>query len=133
MTDFDRVDDWMAHHGILGMHWGVRKSESSSPSKKQTRKETRQARDKEIIAARLRQNKRVATVQKAAARTYLETTKKGQEAAEKAYERAEKILINNPDADTASKMTHGEKVLNGLAWGTFGALTIGSIAIAAKG
>jgi hypothetical protein len=22
MTDFDRVDKWMAHYGVLGMHWG---------------------------------------------------------------------------------------------------------------
>lgn len=39
----DRVDNFLAHYGVLGMHWGVHKPEGSTGVKAPSRKTTRQA------------------------------------------------------------------------------------------
>lgn len=129
MTDFDKVDAFLEHHGVLGMKWG-RHTSSTGPSSP-SRKQQRQAQDQEILKARGRQIVRSAKLQGLAADTYTQRSKKGQAAAEKAYSKAAKVYITHPDNTTAAKMTHGEKVVTGLQLGIGIGAIAGSIAIAA--
>lgn len=123
------VDDFLEHAGVKGMKWGVRKAESqerinngnhTSPKnpnkvaraeKKAAKKAAREEEDRQIIGARIRQEKRVANLNNKAAATYTATTKKGQKAAEEAYARAEKKALNNPDVETSQKLTSGERAV----------------------
>lgn len=121
-------EEYLEHHGILGMHWGKRKDGGLQGSNEKPRKQTGKERDTEIFNARARQTVRAAALQGKAAATYTATTKKGAEAAQRAYDVAHLKLIANPDADTANKMTRGEKVATTL---TVGGLALSVIAIGA--
>jgi hypothetical protein len=123
------VDDFLAHYGVPGMKWGHRRA--ARVEAKAAKKAARAEEDRQIVGARIRQEKRAANLNNKAAATYTATTKKGQKAAEEAYARAEKKLVNNPDAITAARMTSGEKAVNRVAMGvTIAALGL-SIAPAA--
>jgi hypothetical protein len=112
------LSDELSHAGVKGMKWGVRKV-SARGERRAARKEERKQQDLQIVGARLRQQKRVANLSNTAAKTYVQTTKKGQEAALKAYERAEKKLLTNPDAATAQKLTSGEKATQAVGLSIF--------------
>jgi len=118
-TDVD-VDDFLAHYGKKGMKWGQRRA-----AKKQERAQN----DLDIVNARVRQQIRAGRLNNKAAATYMTTTKKGQDAAQEAYARAEKKYLNHPDADTAAKLTHGEKVSERVLVG----IGLASIAVFAGG
>jgi len=122
------IDDFLQHYGVAGMRWGHRTGGAAGPSRserKAAKKEARNEEDRNIVAARIRMERRAGALNNKAALTYTATTKKGREAAEKAYDKAAKTAINHPDNDTAAKMTHGEKVGNRLALG----ISLGSIGL----
>lgn len=143
------VDDFLAHHGVKGMKWGKRQSQASldrqagrdaksearasfrdtKSARKAEKKAARKQADQDIIDARGRQEKRAGNLSKKAALTYAQTTKKGQEAADAAYMKAERTYLTGKDAQIAAKATRGEKVAGGLMVGAFAAALVAPIAI----
>lgn len=126
----DKTDEFLAHYGVLGMHWGRHlpsKGETSSTSKIK-RSEIRKVNNQQILEARGRQLNRVSKLDTLAARTYAETTEKGRKAATEAYERYEKKILSHPDAETAAKLTSGEKASVAATLGLLG-VAVGSYAV----
>lgn len=105
------------------------KSESgmSKAERKAADKQIKEKNNKDINDARIRQLKRQGDLTTKAAVTYAATSKKGLEAATKAYEKAENKLINGKDAQMAARQTSGERAVSNLAAG----LGLASIALSA--
>lgn len=125
---------FLAHYGVPGMRWGKRKAGSDSSggdrrAAREAKRAAREAADKEIIDARVRQDRRSKALNVKAAATYTQTTKKGQLAAEKAFEKAEKTYLTGPDAITAAKLTRGEKQATAVMIGVAGAALVAQIAL----
>ena len=97
------VGDELKHYGKKGMKWGVRK-ETKAEKKAATEEQ-----DRKIVAARINQTKRLAEMDRLAAKTYTEKTAKGREEASKSFDKAAKKAINHPDNETAALMTSGER------------------------
>lgn len=114
------VEEFLAHTGVLGMHWGQRRAEKILDRKEK---------DREIIASRIRTTNRARTLDSKAALTYTATSKKGQELATKSFEKYANHVLNHKDTKMASMMTHGEKVANGISLGVLGAIVAGAIAV----
>lgn len=128
----DPVDNFLAHYGIKGMKWGVRRrrsegGEASGPS----RKEQRSQRNREIMEARSRQAARQRKFQEAQAEFVVARTRKGEARAEKLMREMEKAYFTNPDAQTAARMTTGEKWAAAIAFAGVGLSTI-SLAAATR-
>lgn len=117
----DQRAEFLEHYGKKGMKWGERRA---------AKRVARDDRDREIVGARARQTKRAASLNQKAAATYVQTTKKGQEAAEAAYAKAEKAFINHPDVKKSQQLTHGEKVTTGILAGTMAAAAFGAAFLA---
>jgi hypothetical protein len=124
------AEEFLAHHGVVGMKWGKHKAKSDSSSGG-SRKERRQANDSKIHEARRAQSARLRKLQEAEGDFYVARTAKGQDKAEKIMRQREKDLFTNPDAATANKFTTGEKVANGIAYGLAGAFAVSAIALSA--
>lgn len=150
VEEVEPVDEFLAHYGVKGMRWGKRQSQASldrqagrkaqkearasirdtKSSRKAEKKAARKQADQDILDARARQEKRAGNLSKKAALTYAQTTKKGQEAADAAYMRAERVYLGGKDAQMAAKATRGEKVAGGLLVGAFATALVAPIAIA---
>ena len=99
----------------------------SKAERKAADKRIKEQADKDINDARIRQLKRQGDLTNKAAATYAATSKKGMEAANKAYERAENKYLNGKDAQMAARMTSGERAANTVA----ASLGLGAIALSA--
>lgn len=119
-------DATLEHAGVKGMKWGVRRA---------AKREATRQNDLSIVSARIRQEKRAGGLTNAAAKTYATTSKKGQAAALKTFERVQKQYLTNPDAATSEKLTSGEKATRNFVLSLYGvsaALTVASIVGSAK-
>lgn len=122
------VDDELKHYGKKGMKWGVRK-EAIAKSAGLSRKERKAARNKEIEDARNRQRMRGVELERQAFKTYSAKGRAAAEAAVRKYDKMADDLVNNPDAETAAKMTSGEKAANAVNWTIVGGLTVAAMAL----
>lgn len=126
MTD---ADDFLAHYGIKGMKWGHHKSQTTTSGEpKQSRRQRRAANNSAIREARSRQSGRARAYEEAQAEFFVARTNKGQAKAEEIMRRMEKDFFTHPDATTAAKLTSGEKLATGLAYGSIGLTIVGMIA-----
>ena len=137
--------DVLAHYGVPGMKWGVRRNrDDSGPSRREQRRQASRDRDAEILNARSRQakveanfTKRQGNLDALAAKTY--STRYGSKEhfeANAKYERAVKKIekdyeasLSSPDAVTAARLTRGEKIATGVMAGVGAAFVVGSIAL----
>lgn len=111
------VDEFLAHYGVKGMRWGVRRrrSEGGSESAGPSRKERRAKNNQEIEEARSRQAARQRAYQTAQAEFMVARTRKGEAHAESIMRQMEKEYYTHPDAQTAARMTSGEKWTTGIS------------------
>lgn len=84
--------------------------------------------DRDIMEARDRQMERGNELQRQAFKTYSANGERAAKAAMNKYEKMEVELLTNPDAETAAKMTKGEKIAAGVAWGLVAVAVAGSVA-----
>ncbi|QED11513.1 membrane protein [Arthrobacter phage Qui] len=112
----ETAEEFLAHYGVQGMKWGKHKAKSDRSSGG-SRKEQRQANNAKIHDARRAQAARLRKLQEAEGDFYVARTAKGQDKAEKIMRQREKDLFNNPDAETAAKLTSGEKWYVGVSYG----------------
>jgi len=96
MATDDEVDEFFAHHGVKGMHWGVRKAE-------------RAARDQSIRDARAKNVSRMVETNNQIVKLNLATTEKGKVAAVKAINQLQKDADESGDNKLAAQRTSGEK------------------------
>lgn len=112
------VDTFLAHYGKKGMKWGQRKA-------------ARQQESQDILDARSRQEDRkkahTAAVDKLDSYQNAKKYTKGQKAAEEAYFHTKNDLLYGPDAKTAQKKTHGEKVADRVVMAIGGTVVAGLI------
>lgn len=87
--------------------------------------------DRAILEARDRQHGRAAELERQAFKTYSANGEKALKAAMSKYEKMELELVSNPDAQTASKMTKGEKIAETIGWVGIGVAVAGAIAVKA--
>lgn len=125
----ETTDDFLQHYGVRGMKWGKRNGSRSSGggSGKKSKPTTY-----DILAARQAQGARLRKLQEAEGDFYVARTAKGQDKAEKIMRQREKDFFTNPDAAMAAKMTKGEKVVTGIAYGMTAAMAVSYLAIGAK-
>lgn len=116
----EEVDEFLAHYGVKGMRWGVRKRSEGGGSSEPTRKERRAQKNREIVTARSRQAARERNFQEAQAEFIVARTNKGQDRAERMMRQMEREYYTHPDAATAQRMTSGEKWATGLTLVGFG-------------
>jgi hypothetical protein len=93
----ENVDEFLAHYGVPGMHWGHRKSGATSTLKPTTQ---------QITEARARQSVRKAAYKSA---------KSGGNATSTA--KAANAFMKSPDRVVAAHMTKGEKIATALLGG----------------
>lgn len=129
------VSDELKHYGKKGMKWGVRNDDDGgggAPSPRgaarAARKEAKAKANQDIVDARMRQGERANALERQAFKTYAADGEKAAKAALAKYSRMEVELLTNPDANTASRMTSGEKISAGIVTGIYGGLLAGSIA-----
>jgi hypothetical protein len=91
MTSQEEIDDFLLHHGIKGMHWGVRNTSSNE----------------EIRDARARTRVRSGQMQKQQRKLDSATTDSGRKAAASALDRINKQGAN--DRAIAAHKTTGQK------------------------
>jgi hypothetical protein len=111
MATNEEIDDFIAHHGVKGMHWGVRKA-------------ARQARDQSIHDARARNTSRANEAVKQIDQMNLATTEKGRKAAAEAIKKLQDDADNSGDNKLAGQRTRGEKIATALVYGAAGATAL---------
>lgn len=127
MPDVKDSDDILRHYGKLGMKWGHHKTQLDKSGIPRSGR----ARDDAIRSARARQQKRMGKLQNLAGATYTGTSEKGILKAVQIYVDAENKVLAHPDADTAAKMTRGEKWTQGLQWAGVAALAVAVVGTSA--
>lgn len=121
----EQVEDFLAHYGVKGMRWGVRKLDNGN----RTKVRPKRASYDDIRSARRRQTARESAIEEA--RDRIKAAPKGSAAASKAGEAHQKAVseyLNSPDRVTANRLLKGEKVALGVL-AAFG----GPIGVAAVG
>lgn len=102
----------LAHVGVKGMKWGVRKDDSA-PSARSQRKAAKKAEwdehDRNVMGARERQAGRVKELDQLAARTYSATSELGRARATVAYNKLQTETLTGLDAQAAQVLTRGER------------------------
>lgn len=111
----------LAHHGVKGMKWGVRRTPEQLGNKKPKKPKKKKITNHDIKSARVRQTERKMKVALATMNLNSATaagsgvSDKGQKAAAKAYSKALSEYRNNPDFMTSRRFTTMEKVGVGVA------------------
>lgn len=101
----------LAHHGVKGMKWGVRKNKPTSS---------------EIHDARQRQAFRAAELNRSIGKLNVSVGTKGEKAAVQDFKKKQIDFLTNEDRVTAAHMTRGEKA----AWALLtGPLALGAIGV----
>ncbi|AWN06111.1 hypothetical protein SEA_MIEK_8 [Streptomyces phage Miek] len=114
MTDRSPSPGELAHYGVKGMKWGVRKGQSG----------------KEIRAARRRVHSQ--RVQLDAKEDKVDSLARGtaqRSRAEKDLEKASKEFLKNPDRVTAARTTKGEKIAAVLIAGPIGLTAVAATSV----
>lgn len=120
----------LAHFGVPGMKWGVRRSNSSDGTNSNPKKPPKPT-TAEIKTARFNQAQRLRKTEEAHAELLVARGRKQTEKAEKEFLRRVSDLNNNPDFRTSQRMTTGEKVTTGILLGVLGVSLAGpAIALA---
>ena len=119
------TEEFLAHYGIMGMKWGKRKAAGSSSTPKVSRKEARREKNVQIVNARLRQQARETKYANLATRQALMVSKKGQQSIAKQMDKLKNEILDGNDAKTAQRLTTGEAVVTGIAWGGIALAAIG--------
>ena len=128
------TDAELAHFGVKGMRWGVRRGENQTGgSGRQSRKELRKERDSQIENARETVRQKSIELESQAFKTYTAKTHAGRVAATKAYDRMSAEIANSPEYATASKMTSQEKRVVGSVLAMYGGATVALIALSKVG
>lgn len=110
------LDDALAHVGVKGMKWGVRKKRATSD---------------QIREARVKVRNQESQINKQASRVDNAKTAKSRAAAQKKHHEMSMSYLKSPDRETASRLTTGEKVaLAVIAVGIPGPGTLGAGAYA---
>ena len=100
---------YLEHYGVKGMRWGVRKSKQERQKARGEKREKREQKNKDIIAARKRQKNREKDIRRKEMAVYKSVVSGGYKEANKAYSEAQKAYYKNPDRKTARRRTSGEK------------------------
>lgn len=109
----DKVDEFLEHHGVKGMHWGVKRSGKPGTQ--------------EIHDARIRTQARVNQQQVQFDKLNLASTEKGKQAALKEIARIGEE--GSSDAEIAGHKTTGEKIGTAILVAGTGALLVSAIAV----
>lgn len=115
----------LEHYGKKGMKWGKTTAEASGGSglgkpKKPSNDQIKAARERQKVLGRKYQN--------AEGEFMVARTRKGTDAAEKTMRSLEKEYYLGKDAHTAARLTKGEKIATGIAYGLTGAVAIAILA-----
>jgi len=136
-SDFREVgEDFVAHYGKKGMHWGVRNSRpdiadaAGNPGLSKPKKVKPTSSD--IKAARARQSIRERKYEESQGDYMVARTNKGQAKAEKVMRKLEKDYFLGKDAETANRMTKGEKITTGILLGVSGLILAGMVSQASR-
>ena len=128
------LDDIMAHYGKKGMHWGVRNSRPDLADVTASRQTTKVAKPKkvkvtssDIKAARARQAIRERKYEESQGDFMVARTNKGQDKAEKVMRKLENDYFLGKDANTAARMTRGEKIGTAILLGASGLILAGMV------
>lgn len=95
----------LAHYGVKGMKWGVRRKRSSSSSSSPAKPSTQ-----EIRNARIRQNSRRIQINNQAVKLNLATGKAKDREAKK-LNKLQMDFLDSPDRATELRLTRGEKAV----------------------
>jgi hypothetical protein len=107
--DKPSIEDVMAHHGVKGQKWGVRKAKATSA---------------EIHAARQRQDARLRELGRHSDAVDTAPTAKARALATKKAQASARDFQTNEDRVTAARMTRGEKAAALILTGPLGAAII---------
>lgn len=111
----------LAHYGVKGMKWGVRRTPEQLGKRKPKKKKVT---TKDISEARSRHNARLDSINRQVSRGNIIGTKAAKTEAASQIRKIAKEALESGDISTASRLTKGEKVTNTLIGGPLGALTL---------
>jgi hypothetical protein len=133
MTTDITSEEALAHFGVKGMKWGVRKPDDSGGGSGGPAKLKGKERTDAILNARVRQGARKYAYQNATAEFMVARTAKGQDAAEKSMRKLEKEFYEGEDFKLSKQYTTGEKWVGGVSWAALGAAAVGLLYASAQG